>query len=67
VLQQRTLTNLYNKPPTWLKRAHARLDKAVHAAHGFPYPLGDEETLERLIVLNLSRSENRASPPPTRR
>jgi hypothetical protein len=57
LLQRRTLTNLYNERPTWLDRAHARLDQAVHDAYGWPYPLGDEEILERLIDLNLSRSE----------
>jgi hypothetical protein len=57
VVQRRTLTNLYNQRPTWLGRAHARLDQAVHAAYGWPYPLADEEILERLIGLNLSRSE----------
>jgi hypothetical protein len=67
VLRQRTVTNLYNEQPTWLDRAHARLDQAVHAAYGWPYPLGDDEVLERLVALNLRRSEERASPPPTRR
>jgi hypothetical protein len=57
VLQRRTLTNLYNERPTWLDRAHARLDQAVHAAYGWPYPLGDEEILERLIALNLRRAD----------
>jgi len=57
VLQRRTLTNLYNQRPTWLDRAHARLDEAVHAAYEWPYPLRNEEILEHLIDLNLSRSE----------
>jgi type II restriction/modification system DNA methylase subunit YeeA len=57
LLQRRTLTNLYNERPTWLDRAHARLDQAVHAAHEWSYPLRDEEILERLIALNLSRSD----------
>jgi len=57
LLQRRTLTNLYNERPTWLDRTHARLDQAVHAAYGWAYPLRDEEILERLIDLNLSRSE----------
>jgi len=57
LLQRRTLTNLYNERPTWLDQAHARLDEAVHAAYGWPYPLADEEILERLIGLNLSRAE----------
>jgi type II restriction/modification system DNA methylase subunit YeeA len=57
LLRGRTLTNLYNERPTWLDNAHERLDQAVHAAYGWPYPLRDEEILERLIDLNLSRSE----------
>ena len=32
-LKQRTLTNLYNQRPTWLKLAHLELDKAVLAAY----------------------------------
>jgi len=57
LLRQRTLTNLYNQRPTWLDQAHKRLDEAVHAAYGWPYPLGDEEILERLIALNLRRAD----------
>ena len=37
-LAKRTLTNLYNQRPTWLAQAHERLDRAVHAAYGWPYP-----------------------------
>jgi type II restriction/modification system DNA methylase subunit YeeA len=61
LLRQRTLTNLYNQRPTWLDQAHARLDQAVHAAYGWPYPLGDEEILERLVALNLRRSKGQVS------
>jgi type II restriction/modification system DNA methylase subunit YeeA len=61
MLQPRTLTNLYNEQPIWLERAHARLDQAVHAAYGWPYPLDDGEVLELLIDLNVSRSEDRAT------
>lgn len=57
LLRERTLTNLYNQRPTWLDQAHVRLDEAVHTAYGWPYPLADEELLELLIALNLSRSE----------
>lgn len=32
-LKKRTLTNLYNERPTWLKLAHERLDRAVLAAY----------------------------------
>jgi len=56
LLQRRTLTNLYNQPPTWLARAHARLDQAVNAAYGWAYPLRDEDILERLMALNLRRA-----------
>jgi len=55
-LQKRTLTELYNKPPTWLVNAHRRLDRAVLDAYGWPYDLGDEEILGRLLTLNLERA-----------
>jgi SAM-dependent methyltransferase len=61
LLRRRTLTSLYNQRPTWLDQAHARLDRAVHAAYGWSYPLADEEILERLISLNLRRSEGQVS------
>jgi hypothetical protein len=32
-LKKRTLTNLYNERPTWLKLAHEKLDRAVLAAY----------------------------------
>ena len=57
LLRQRTLTNLYNQRPTWLDQAHKRLDQAVHTAYGWPYPLDDDKLLERLVTLNLRRSE----------
>jgi type II restriction/modification system DNA methylase subunit YeeA len=56
VLKKRTLTNLYNERPTWLKNAHQKLDKAVFEAYGWPYDLTDEEILARLLVLNLVRA-----------
>ena len=33
-LKKRTLTDLYNAPPTWLQLAHRALDEAVFAAYG---------------------------------
>jgi len=54
-LKKRTLTNLYNKRPTWLSNAHAALDAAVFAAYGWPDQLGDSEILARLLELNLQR------------
>ncbi len=56
-LRRRTLTNLYNEYPTWLAHAHATLDAAVSDAYGWPADLADGEVLERLLALNLERSE----------
>ncbi len=56
-LRKRTLTNLYNARPSWLALAHERLDRAVYAAYGWPYPLEADEVLERLVELNLSRAK----------
>ena len=55
-LRKRTLTNLYNRRPTWLANAHDTLDAAVAAAYGWPADLGDAAILERLLALNLQRS-----------
>ena len=55
-LKKRTLTNLYNQRPQWLANAHAHLDAAVVAAYGWEANLSDEEILERLLKLNLERS-----------
>jgi hypothetical protein len=59
-MKMRTLTNLYNQRPTWLQNAHAALDRAVWAAHGWDDPVpGDvaEDTLlARLLALNLERA-----------
>ena len=53
----RTLTDLYNRRPAWLDNAHAALDAAVSAAYGWPADLDDAAILERLLSLNLERSE----------
>jgi len=39
-LKKRTLTNLYNERPTWLRLAHERLDRAVLAAYAAVDPDG---------------------------
>jgi hypothetical protein len=39
-LKKRTLTNLYNERPTWLKLAHQKLDQAVLAAYAATDPAG---------------------------
>jgi hypothetical protein len=64
-LKKRTLTNLYNARPTWLDNTHRKLDAAVFAAYGWPAApstgsgqgLTDEEILERLLALNLTRAD----------
>lgn len=55
-LAKQTLTNLYNKRPTWLDLAHRRLDEAVFAAYGWGAGMGDEELLGSLLGLNLERA-----------
>ena len=40
-LKKRTLTNLYNERPTWLKLAHEKLDRAVLAAYAAVDPEGE--------------------------
>jgi hypothetical protein len=55
-LKKRTLTNLYNERPTWLRLAHEKLDRAVLDAYGWPHDLDDGELLERLLALNLERA-----------
>jgi type II restriction/modification system DNA methylase subunit YeeA len=55
-LKKRTLTNLYNARPAWLKNLHGDLDKAVAAAYGWEWPLSDDEILRRLFELNQTRS-----------
>jgi hypothetical protein len=39
-LKKRTLTNLYNERPQWLKLAHEKLDRAVLAAYADTDPAG---------------------------
>ncbi len=52
-----TLTNLYNKRPTWLDLAHKKLDEAVFAATAGSLIMTDEEILAKLLELNLERSK----------
>jgi hypothetical protein len=59
-LKSRTLINLYNQHPQWLADAHATLDKAVAvavaAAYGWAEDLSTDETLKKLLALNLERA-----------
>ncbi len=56
-LRKRTLTNLYNDRPAWLRNLHADLDHAVLAAYGWPDDIDDDDLLSRLLELNLARAE----------
>jgi len=62
-LKKRTLTNLYNEMPAWLRNAHAVLDEAVCAAYAattgdtaWKPDMTDEQILEKLLELNLARA-----------
>ena len=63
-LKKCTLTNLYNQRPSWLANAHAALDAAVADAYGWPANLSEAEILERLLALNLERSEQQEAAAP---
>jgi hypothetical protein len=56
-LKKRTLTNLYNERPTWLKLAHAELDRAVLAAYAATDAAGrwDEHWAEAWIETGAGR------------
>ena len=56
LLAKRTLTNLYNARPDWLRMAHQRLDEAVFGAYGWSTSITDEQLLERLLALNRQRA-----------
>ena len=60
LLKTRTLKNLYDKRPTWLKNAHRHLDIAVLAAYDWPADLTDNQILERLFELNQKRADSDA-------
>jgi hypothetical protein len=55
-LKARTLTRLYNDPPTWLVNDHARLDRAVRESYGLQPDASEEQVLSTLIDLNRSES-----------
>ena len=52
-LKKRTLTNLYNVRPQWLRDAHAQLDATVAAAYGWTSDITNEVALRKLLDRNL--------------
>ena len=54
-LKKRTLTNLYNQRPTWLRPGPpASWTRRCCDAYGWPHDLSDEEILARLLALTWS-------------
>ena len=60
-LKGRTLTKLYNEPPTWLAIAHRELDAAVAAAYGWPTDISEDDALAGLFELNQQRAAGSAA------
>ena len=60
-LKVRTLTNLYNERPAWLRDIHARLDAAVLDAYGWPADITTDDILASLLALNLERAAEEAT------
>lgn len=54
-LAQRTLTNLYNENPQWLRNLHQALNEAVASAYGWEWPMEKDDILQRLFALNQAR------------
>ena len=58
-LKERSLTNLYNRMPEWLRIANRKLDETVLDAYGWPHDLSDQDVLERMLALNHQRATPR--------
>ena len=56
LLDERTITNLYNEPLDWLVDRHRDLDAAVAAAYGWPEDISRDEILAGLLALNRKRA-----------
>jgi type II restriction/modification system DNA methylase subunit YeeA len=56
ILKERTLTNLYNEQPAWLKAAQREIDAAVAGAYGWPADISEEDALAKLFELNQKRA-----------
>ena len=53
-LSKRTMTNLYNDPPTWLTAIHERIDEAVAEAYGWSKDIKEPDFLAALLELNVA-------------
>ena len=56
LLDERTITNLYNESPSWLRDRHRDLDAAVAEAYGWPADISRDDILAGLLALNLERA-----------
>lgn len=56
LLDERTMTNLYNEPPAWLTDRRRDLDTAVAAAYGWPADIANDDILAGLLDLNRERA-----------
>jgi hypothetical protein len=61
VVSRRSSSALYCQRPTWLDMAHAKLDRVVLDAYGWPHDIADEELLARLLALNLAWAADAAA------
>ena len=61
LLDERTMTNLYNEPPGWLTDRHRNLNTAVAAAYGWPADISNDDILAGLLALNRERAAEPAS------
>ena len=60
-LKSRTMTNLYNDPPTWLTNAQSALDGAVAMAYGwsdYSADMNADTILSRLLTLNYKQASD---------
>jgi hypothetical protein len=55
-LKKRTLTMLYNDPPSWLRDLHDELDRTVLDAYGLPADASEQTILAHLLALNEARA-----------
>ena len=56
LLQDRTMTDLYNRRFDWLADIHRDLDAAVAAAYGWPADIANDDILAGLLELNRQRA-----------